>query len=359
MLGEGPLAISAPALELKSARLPGSIFAATDIASAPISAQLRFALDLVTSVCRDAGSEPIFVARPEIFTHGPSLAWLKDRLGGARNHLSLSDGTTIRTIPGLLNHVFFYGLSRASDAKALQRLERRAPELFASLNSQINTAFSFGAEGAAAQPTPIAIGVGDDAALSEAPQLFRIAFNVESTDDSLLRTLRVGPVDTPQGLNEIEYVPLTETGLADADFVNVIGKRLARVYFDRTRGLILALPNGAPTATMETRMCAVFDALAEAKASVPLAPAPTAFFATSDLAADGIAAFAATADLLVDAAFEFWRHSPRFYGAFRAFRVHARRHGRLAQEFGQLIAALAGRELDVVWRGLDDEGRGR
>ena len=164
------------------------------------------------------------------------------------------------------------------------RLERRAPELFASLNSQINTALQFGTPPHAFAPTPIAIGVGDDGGLRQAPQLFRIVLNIDSTDDSLARTRRGGPAVAPRGLHEVEYVALTETGLADAAFVKLIAKRLARVYFDLARALILRLPNAAdPTATVETRMRGVFDALAAAQASVPVAPAPTAFFATSDL----------------------------------------------------------------------------
>ncbi len=71
---------------------------------------------------------------PEIFTHGESLAWLARKLGGARDHLAFSDGSTVRILPGMRNHVFFYAQSRLSDGEALARLERRAGELLAGLD---------------------------------------------------------------------------------------------------------------------------------------------------------------------------------------------------------------------------------
>ena len=144
-------------------------FRRSDLAAAEFSPALRIAVELVTGICRESGFEPTFVARPEIFTHGESRAWLDKRLGGVKDHLALSDGTTIRLIPGLRNHVFLFGLGRAADGEALQRLERRAPELFGSLHSQVNTALQFGRR--RETPAPIAI-VGVDALEPEAPRVY-------------------------------------------------------------------------------------------------------------------------------------------------------------------------------------------
>ena len=269
MLDDGALAVSLPALELAAFRPPGSIFSADDFAAAEFSPALSLAVDLVTGICRESGFEPTFVARPEIFTHGESRAWLAKRLGGVKDHLALSDGTTIRLIPGLRNHVFLFGLGRTADGEALQRLERRAPELFGSLRSQVNTALQFGKR--RETPAPLAIA-GVDALAPEAPQFMRVAINADSVEDSFGRTLKTGALVRPaRRFSQLEYVALTETSLNDRGFAKAIAEKLNHVYFDAHRGLILrAPPNAGASSKVEDRIRAVVAALVSARARVPL-----------------------------------------------------------------------------------------
>ena len=145
MWDDGPLAVSLPVRELGRTPLPGSVFGAAALVEAPLSEPLRRALALVSSAARRGGAELLFVARPEIFIYGEGLTWLRATLGPARRHLSLSDGTAVKLIPGLSNHVFFYGLSRRDDSGALRQLMRRAPELLGQFDSQLNTALFLGA----------------------------------------------------------------------------------------------------------------------------------------------------------------------------------------------------------------------
>lgn len=355
MLDEGGLAISIPVLEWKSTRPPGSVFFRRDIAGTPFSAPLERALDLVSSACAHAGFEPVFVARPEIFTHGESLAWLKAKLGPVRDHLSFSDGSTIKLISGLRNHVFLFGLSRRADADALQRLERRFPELFAALHGQVNSALRLGSSAAA--PAPIAIE-GAHAAVPAAA-FYPIALDASSADESLKRTLRSGPrAQLPSGFDELTYVPLTEASLGDRDFVRSVASLYDAVYFAPARALVVRAPETfGGSSELEDRLEASLAALGEAGARAPLAPARNAWLAADDVSAASLAGLASGAHLLAHDTFDFWRVSPSDYRRFRSRRVVARRSRNLSEDFEYLIAALCGGGVEILWR--DDTGQTR
>ncbi len=354
MLDEGALAVSLPALELKGVRLPGSLFAASDLGAAKLSPALAIAVELVTKQCLDRGYQPVFVARPEIFTHGASLAWLSERLGGAGDHLALSDGTTVRLIPSLRNHVFFYGLGRIHDEAALQRLERRAPELFGVLASQVNTARRFGAQ--AKTPKPVVIA-GLEAREAAPPGAYRIAVNIDSVDDSLDRTLRsASPFPPAERFAEVEYVALTEASLGDTGFGERLAAKLNLGYFDSRRALILRLPpNAGDSYDVEDRLRATLAALVGARARVPLAAAPHSWFVTSDLTVDRIAEMADAVDFVTHDSFDFWRYSPAFYQVFRTVRIHARARMELREGFAEIVAGLTGRDAEIVWRSADHD----
>jgi hypothetical protein len=354
MLDDGALAVSLPALELQAFRPPASVFSTDDLAAAEFSSALSIAVELVTGICRESGFEPTFVARPEIFTHGESRAWLAERLGGVKDHLALSDGTTIRLIPGLRNHVFLFGLGRAADGEALQLLERRAPELFGSLHSQVNTALQFGKR--RVTPAPLAIA-GVDALEPEAPQFVRVAINADSPEDSFHRTLRTGALLHPaRRFSELEYVELTETSLNDLGFAKLIAEKLNLVYFDARRGLILRLPpNAGASSKVEDRIRAVVSALVSARACVPLAASDSALLATGDVSSDRLAGIADVSDFVVHDSFDFWRHSPESYRAFRSIKVHARAGRIEGESFAAIVEAMTGRAVEMVWRNLDDE----
>jgi len=356
MFDDGALALSLPALELERVRLPGSVFSAADIATAEVSPQLRLALDLIVGVCRESGFEPTFVARPEIFSSGESLAWLTKRLNGAKDHLALSDGTAIRLIPGLRNHVFLFGLDRAADAAALQKLERRAPELFGALQTQVNTARRF----ASGRESPASVAIsGVDALEREAPQFYRIALNAESVEDSVARTLRSRLALRPgQRFDEIDYVALTESSLADERFGEWLAEKLNLVYFDPRRALILRIPaNAGASRDVEARVRATLAALVAASPRVPLAAAVGAWLTTGDLTADRLSGLTEACDFLAPESFDFWRHSPRSYAGYRRLRVHTRARRLNAAAFAEIVASMTGRPIEVVGGGDDEDSQ--
>src|SRR5579862_3236976 len=95
------LLVSLPAKELDAFCPTGSIFKDTELRNTPLSVELRLALDVARQACAKRRVPLLIVARPEIFTHGLPLKWLRDRLGGVEDHLCISDGTAVRPIPQL------------------------------------------------------------------------------------------------------------------------------------------------------------------------------------------------------------------------------------------------------------------
>ena len=65
-----------------------------------LSADLRTALLLILRVYYPSRVPVRVVARPEIFTHGDAERWLRARLDNVTQHLCISDGTTIKLLPG-------------------------------------------------------------------------------------------------------------------------------------------------------------------------------------------------------------------------------------------------------------------
>jgi hypothetical protein len=354
MLDDGALAISIPVLEWKSTRPKGSVFFRRDIPVPLFSPSLVRALDLVSSACAHAGFEPVFVARPEIFTHGESLAWLIAKLGRVRDHLSLSDGGTVKLIPGLRNHVLFYGLSRRVDAEALDRLKRRFPELFDVIHSQVNTALRLGSRAQA--PAPVAI---EGAALPATTAAFYpISLHAFSPTESLRRTWLAGAQSQlPRGFEELTYVPLTEASLGDPGFITFVASLYDVNYFTPARGLVLRVPETfGGSSELEDRFEASLAALVEGGSHAPLARARNAWLASEDVPAAALAAAAGAVSFLAHDTFDFWRAAPTDYRLFRSRKVIASRDRNLKDEFDHLIAALCGADTEILWRGAASVG---
>ena len=144
--------LSVPARGLALADVPGSVFDAEALLAMPLAPDLRRAVGLALRAHGGAGVPVRCVVRPEIFTHGRSLAWLKEKLGPVTDHLNLSDGTAVKLIPGLRNHMFTYGLHAQGHAQEFKKLLRRAPELLGQIQSQVNSFHRVVTQGMAVEP---------------------------------------------------------------------------------------------------------------------------------------------------------------------------------------------------------------
>jgi hypothetical protein len=344
------LLVSLPPREIARSAVPASVFdrAALDLASA--SPELADAVALVESIGAHLGVALKYVLRPEMFTHGASLAWLRAELGPTRDHLALSDGTTIKVVPGLRNHVFLYGLARSADAQALRRLAQRAPELFGVFETQINTALAM-KHGPRTYCPGTVVFSSNDASESGEGQLLRFLLGPFSPDDSASRILAAGPVDPPPSpFRHVAYAPLTQTSLDDPSFCRILAASLAKTMFDPTSALVLALPSArSQDETAEERLRPVLASLLHSDAPIPAAASTNLFVSTGRLSAESMRRFGEHTSLLAHESFDFWRNSPEFYAPFRSIKVIAddARHG--AASLKVACAGMCGRDVEVVW----------
>ncbi|MGG5821763.1 hypothetical protein [Falsiroseomonas sp. HW251] len=329
------LLVSIPGAALDGIDLPGSIFGREVLATAALPPELRCALGLVEQACDAAGTTLRFVARPEIFTHGAARAWLEARLDGAADHLALSDGQTLRTIPGLRNHVFFHarGVLRADEAR--RRLLALAPELFANLASQVNGALSVRLGKGVMRP-PTTLLRGAPAPADPGPLLaFGIPFRAADRVAALLAD--AAPVPLPPG--PLHFVPLSTRALADGAFVWTLARMIQRSAVGAQAPLLIGLPRlDRPDADPRERIAALLAALIATELALPRALTRSIMLAEGDPLPEMLAGGRVT----LHAAFPFWRFAPALFE--RAAEVEVTGDGRLGPA-RQLLAAWSGRRI--------------
>jgi len=340
------LAVSLPARALVNANLPASLFAIADLAGADLPANLLAAIDLIEQECRRRKLPLVFIARPEIFIGAAPLAWLKDRLNGIRNHLCITDGSFLRVIPHMRNHMFHYCLAVAEAADAFARLRLRAPELLSTLGLQVNTAFTAGRR---AQPPILALPPRGVPTAGETA-LYRFFLDRRFPERGVARSLAAGVSDPARWktLSRVTYVPLNETSLHDGAFLDAIGSLLAPAARDPSSGIILGLPEQG---TVPQRMQTVLAGLCAARSTAPRMDAENIAFATGDPAAsirhDGGPAI----DCIAHAASDFWRQPPKSYAAYATMTVHAPNTRRQdGAPLRTLLRSLLGRDPTLRWR---------
>lgn len=340
------LAISVPAAELDGVKLPGSLFKREDLLAAKLSQELSESIELIVRSLEIGRPTPVFVARPEMFTDGQSLAWLRARLGPIQDHICISDGSAVRVIPEMRNHVFFHGLGRRTDSAALGRLERRVPELFSTVASQINTAFRFRDEKKTYTPPPIVI-TSSGVAQSEIAEYYRFYLNPFSIEDSVGRILQKGEVNAPdRSFSSLTYIAVTEASLDDKAFSKTAALHVARAFFDPTRAVIIRLPRGDALAR---RIETTLFSMRHTSVLIPGVTASNVFFVTEDPVLSALASISQTLELLTHDTFDFWRHSPGFYAAFGALRVVVRGGRHNPAKLPGLLADLCGRRPELIW----------
>ncbi len=266
-----PLLVSIPGSALADLRLPGSLFGWRELRDAVLPPDLRLALRLVMDHAATARLRVRFLARPEIFTHGASRAWLDARIAGSTDHLILSDGQALRPVAGLANHLFFFARGRPAAEHALRRLSGVAPELFAGLATQVNGALALRIGGARIRPPTRLIGAAASPPLGRllvAPFLLHPA--IEKTAQALAEAA-LPPDETPPADRPPHLIPLSEGALADAPFVAWLAQTLRAATLGRAeRTPLLLLPwLDRPEAELAEQIAPVLRALHTAAAQFP------------------------------------------------------------------------------------------
>jgi hypothetical protein len=348
MLTGLPFVVSVPARELAASRISGSLFAKEELAEAPLSDDLRAAIRLLEAL---SGKEHplLFVARPEIFTHGPSLDWLLRGLGGIRDHVCISDGQTLRPLPGLRNHLFLYRLGIHANSLALDRLLARAPELLTRFHSQITTVVGAALRGRQVRPPPV--GVFAEERGGPVAEIVNFYCHPNSVADSVKRMLAMpvppATLRSGEGCSRLVYIPLTETAAQDVRFCEILAAHLAKAYFDPSLRLCLALPfleSGA--ARIADRIERLLKGL-HGVASLPRARAQNIFVLSDRLDRTVLSSVPGGASMVAHESFDFWRHPRDFYAALSSLKILAR-SPRAARELANLLPAGAGRNRAVA-----------
>lgn len=356
MFDRAGLAISLPAGELRQATLARSVFELGELAQIPLSEGLMVALDLVVATAAALDAPLRFIARPEIFTHGDSLAWLREQLGGARDHLCMSDGSCVRLVPTLRNHVFFYDLATRSHAEALRRLFMRAPEIFAGVETQVSSGFRTRVEADRWIRPPTTLLHAGSTRVLESALLLPFVFDPRSIELSAHRCLALAEAPPP-GRRETQraaYIPLTETALADIGFMRIVGARVARAFFDRAACVYLGLPRlpGARS-SLHARVCATLEGLRNASGDVlPRTPANAVFLVGGALPAEAIEGV--ETELVLHQSAPIWRESRADLDAFDAIGVFAPRAGGDEAGLMEVVARMSRNEPRLALYGLDD-----
>ena len=317
------LLVSVPAKELDAVCPPGSIFKDTVLRNTPLSVELRLALDVARHACAKKRVPLLIVARPEIFTHGLALQWLRDQLGGIEDHLCISDGTAVRPIPLLRNHLFLYRLGIYENAAAFHRLSHCAPELLASMHSQVNTCMTFGPVHSPVCPPPILLQVTEPRRKPKSPTLYRYVHG-QSLQTCVTKTLQLElPArEALSNFKRLTYIPLTETACKDSAFCRAVMQAICESGPNPDVGVILRIPYiGLQTATIEDRIRTVIEFIRSA-GSIPSRLAPhSVVFASTNLFSSDISRLARPIDFLMHSSFEFWSCSTEFYEQFRKLDV--------------------------------------
>jgi hypothetical protein len=257
-----------------------------------------------------------------MFTHGVSLDWLRSRAPGIEDHLCISDGTAVRPIPTMRNHLFLYRLGSVDNAAAFARLSRCAPELLAGFHSQLNTSFGFRVgRDTVVPPTVLLQGT----AKAKPSSSFKFYAHVddpslEASVQNILQT-EVSFKAKSGRFSHLTYVPMTEAAAHDKPFAKKIAQAIRRSYADPARSVVLRLPRLNPSARIEQRLEAALRAVRAPDLDHPRVPQSSVLFVTEDPTAQALTALAAARDLLVHSSLEFWHHPAGYYAGFHMLQI--------------------------------------
>lgn len=318
LTGDG-LIVSLPARELAGFRPSGSLFEAEELREASLSEELLSALQAVTQFCAARNVSLRFLARPEIFTHGDSLEWLRRRLGGVTDHLCVSDGYAVRPLPSMRNHLFLYRLGSHEHAIAFRRLERCAPELLGSMTTQVNTALAFGRGIRSISPPPVLLQV-----LRRRRSSATASWQLYAPDREVAAS--VSPHDVFRNVRDVTYVPLTTSACHDRAFGKMVGGVVSACVADESRGCVIRVPELAARAGTPN---AAFDALMRSLRRVAVRGGkhrPAVVLTGADLIEQRPATLTCPMTLVLHPSYEFWRHPRERYACFSDIQVFSTTH---------------------------------
>lgn len=326
-LFDGPgILISVPGREALGVAWSASVVEVEEALGALGSIDLRLAISLVSDAARQRGLAVRCAPRPEVFEAPSGKFSVFERARGFGRHVCLSDGETIKQIPGMENHVFFYHPAYRDGMSALARFRRRAPEATLSLSGQINSNLDFGGPSPPIFPSPVFLRPNIPP-LGVDPEPRPLFLGAYSTEETVARTVGAQPIDTAtEGVcTRLRYAPLTETALGDPVFARLLGHMVLDACFDPTVLMVLRAPfvrggGGDLAARIETLQ----DALSKSGVVLPRSRRINVLVADGDLDEDHDLVQRLPMTVYAPDGFDLWRHTPKFYATARRVVVLAR-----------------------------------
>jgi hypothetical protein len=341
------LVISVPASQLPRGTFLGSIFNVDELYRLSLPRDLTLAVRLIQA--HYAGASPLrCVVRPEMFTHGKPLAWLLEKLAGATDHLHLSDGTTLKLIPGLKNHLFVYGVQSESRRTALARLLRQAPELLGQFQSQINMVLPPAGAGSIANLETKVLMPKEPASATRI-WYYGLYINPHSVIDSVDQMLSWGELDCkalPE-FSQVTYLPLTSSARADLAYQRIVCGAIHETYFNSTQALFLRIPMHA--GTVRERISEVLEALRRAGLRCPRSKAVNIFLAADDVPEATLGAPGNRLQFFLHQSFEYWRYTKGLYSGAGKVTLCAHQEHEPDDAMQRSFVSAFGQEPTLQW----------
>ena len=271
-----PLIVSVPAGELAGCEIPAAVFPVEHLLAGAISEPLRCALGVLKQMLAKKYSALWCVARPEMFVEAATLGWLKERMGGATDHICLTDGHAVKAIPGMRNRLFFYAGEWVSSVDNFRKCLLRAPEQLSQFYGTINDQGAIFAEFPEHALDPEILLATVAAEKSGLGWCFPLYINPHSHEDSANRMLARGDhsasVDIESREAGLELVLCTEAALQDLNFCRAIAGKINEAAFSAARRLVIQLPELEPSRNGNIeRMMVLLAGLARSGVAIPRA----------------------------------------------------------------------------------------
>jgi hypothetical protein len=282
--------------------------------------------------------------RPEIFSHGKARDWLRKKLGDTRNHIGLSDGTSIKIIEGLENHVFFYELGERRRSAALQNLLAWSPEIFVHIRSQINSFQGVSLGGQLLQP-PTIVSLPKSPCPGVFSGFYEFLLHPQFLEEGARFVTEKGAVEDPipGDAKELIYIPFTEASTCDADFSRIVAEVIVAAYFNPAQCVLLRLPGiNDNIPDLPAQIVATVEAIRRTGVIMPRVPARNVFLVNSDLPESFFHAHRRVSFIL-DETFDFWRYTREFYRNLHNVRYVLSGDQRRLRGVGQGLTKVLGR----------------
>ena len=269
-----PFLISVPPAELDASRLPSSLFPATSLLEMSISDPLRRAVQVLIHELSPQSEAVLCLARPEMFVEATTLGWLNQRVNGATQHICLTDGSSLKALPGFQNQLFFYGGDWLSARANLRKTLYRAPE---QLSQYVATINDLGEGGIDYEKFALQRRIMRPSVERKSGGIgwsFPFYRNPHSDQDSAERMLGRGVAAPPKVASgaeaSIEVLLCSEASMHDVNFCRVVAEKICQTLFHPERRLIIQLPvleNGRNSNL--DRMTCLLEGLRRSRVAIP------------------------------------------------------------------------------------------